>query len=180
MAVSDVFPDGWAESFIVREMGDELLVYNLRNQRVTSLNAFAAGVWRASNGTADIAATAAVLGAQGVHADNQAIESAFWMLIEAGLIEGKVAPPTRGASRRDFLGRMFKGSAVASAMAVATPAVVTILAPTPAHAASCSCPPETPYCLPGTNECVECLINEECIPFGGEFCGNNECFGGGA
>ena len=45
----------WSERFVVRDMGEEVLVYDLTNQRITSLNKTAARVWKASGGQADIA-----------------------------------------------------------------------------------------------------------------------------
>lgn len=172
-------PD-WAEAFIVREMEDELLVYDLKTQRISSLNQFASQVWHASNGVADPKKTAAALAEEGLGVPPETIASALAMLVGAGLLDGPVMPAPKSANRRDFLGRMLSGGVAASSAAVVVPAVVTILAPTPAHAASCNCPPETPYCLPGTNECVQCLIDADCVQFEAEFCSGNECSSGGA
>lgn len=166
------------EWFIVREVDTELLVYDLRNQRVTALNPFAAGVWRACDGEADAAAIARILTDDGIAvADLRAVELALDMLTKAGLVE---FPPqqaaAKGNDRRDFMRKLFSGGAVATAAAIATPAVVTILAPTPAQAGSsvCGyCEAPTPYCFEGEDYCVQCLDSAECGE--GQVCTEFEC-----
>lgn len=185
MSQADAQPRAWLEWFVVREMGDELLVYDLRNQRVTSLNAFAAKVWRACDAETDTRAIADKLVRDGTAvADVRVVELTLDMLAEAGLLEGNPARPGKRAkrtgSRRDFVRRLFAGGAATTAAMLATPAVVSILAPTPADAASggCGeCPEDMPVCYSATGECVQCLIDIQCEEFNAEFCANNECWG---
>jgi len=171
------------EWFIVRELDDELLVYDLRNHQVTSLNAFAAEVWRACPGAADTRAIAARLTERGLLADPEAIALTLNLLGEAKLLEGP--PPgltvKPGQSRREALSRIAFGGAAAAAVA----GVVTILAPTPAGAASSPCgvcAAPTPICdiwEPPYNQCVMCVNNNECIdPLYSQCLGNN-CEGAG-
>jgi hypothetical protein len=126
----------WPEWFVVRSLGEELLVYDLRNQHLTSLNPFAAKVWRASDGKADAMAVAGKLSAEGVEVfDDRAIDLALDMLNKADLLESpvSVASKNSASSRRHFMRRVL---ASGTAAAVAIPAVVTIVVPTPAQADS--------------------------------------------
>jgi len=177
MAHDGQITQAWSEHFIVRRMGEELLIYDLRNQQVTSLNAFAAQVWRASDGDDSVLAVADRLSANGVTVGHtQDIERALEQLQNAGLLK-KAAMPVKSTAntRRAFFGRALSAAA-------ATAAVVTVLAPTPASAASSPCgpcAPPTPVCAPLLSECVECLTSEDCLNPAAPTCANNECSSGG-
>ena len=164
-------------------MGDELLVYDLRSQRITSLNAFAAKVWRAQSETVDALAISRSISDVEI-VDVDAVEQALDLLSKANLLEAPYKPSkkTKGRSRREFVGRLFSGSALATAALAAGPAVVTILAPTPAQAASSDCGiclAPTPVCEPTLGICVECLDSEDCTDPAFPTCANNECASGG-
>lgn len=125
-----------SERFIVSPAGDDVLVYDTTSQRVTSLNPFAAAVWRAADEDADAEAVMARLAVDGLGAaEREAVETALAMLGAAGLLGAPpVAAEVVDQSRRALFGRLAIGGAVAAA--VLTPAVATIIAPTPAQAAS--------------------------------------------
>ena len=179
MSRDDQTIQAWTEHFIVRPMGAELLIYDLRSQQVTSLNAFAAQVWRASDGDADVHAIADKLSANGIAAGGaHDIERALGKLQSAGLLRNaatavRVKPADN--SRRAFFER-------ALSVVATTAAVVTVLAPMPASAASSACGPcvaPTPVCNTFNGECVECLTSEDCPNPAAPTCANNECSSGG-
>lgn len=169
----------WSEHFIIRRMGEELLIYDLRNQQVTSLNAFAAQVWHASNGDADAHAVADKLSADGNSAATaRDIERALNKLQDVGLLKNAAGPVQ--VKSHDDSRRAFFGSALC--VMATTAAVVTVMAPTPASAASSACGPcaaPTPVCNTFNGECVECLVSEDCPNPAAPTCANNECSSGG-
>jgi len=163
----------WSEWFIVRDMGDELLVYDLRTQKISSLNAFAARVWRTWGDLRDPAAIATALSEpQSPAVDLGSVEHALDLLNDAGLIDRpEGAKPMNGKSRREFFRRALGAAATAAA-------VVTVMAPMPASAASSACGPctaPTPYCN-NEGECVQCLTDQHCVLINLETCLNFECF----
>lgn len=173
MSANNLDSYAWSEWFIVRDMGDELLVYDLRSQKITSLNTFAARVWRSWGDLRDPTAIMAALSAPGsASVDLASVENALGLLNDAGLIDRPRSQlPEAGNSRREFFRR-------AMGAAVTTAAVVSVIAPTPASAASSPCgpcAPPTPYCN-WEEECVECLNYEHCVEIGKSFCSNFECY----
>lgn len=127
---------GASGRFILSAAGEDLLVYDTASQRVTSLNPFAAAVWRAAGEDAAVEAVVARLATEGLGgAEREAVEKALAMLDAAGLLEAPaVAAEAVDQGRRALFGRLAIGGAVAAA--VLTPVVATIVAPTPAQAAS--------------------------------------------
>ena len=170
------------ESFIVREMDDELLVYDLRDQNVTSLNPLAARVWRMCEATTDVSRIAKALRGGGLaNASDDAVDMALDLLEKANLIDAATREPEApaDAGRRALFRRLVATSAIA---AMAAPAVVSIVAPSPAQAVSAACGAltcsgATPYCktTATTNTCVQCLTVSNCLP--GQKCSSAKCIG---
>jgi hypothetical protein len=129
---------------VLEELPDELLVYDLKRHRAHCLNRAAAAVFRACDGRRDLAALVAeAQKTLGPDADEELVHAALEELSRARLIEHA---PARPVSRRKVL----------RALALA-PAVLSILAPRAAQAASCggrgsSCTKRSD-CCPGLN-CV--------------------------
>jgi hypothetical protein len=154
---------------VVRELPDELVVYDLDNHQAHCLNRTAAAVYRAADGRHDVAALAAMLaGREGEAADEDVVRMALEQLDRAGLLEGETAvPPAAGVSRRDVMLKVGLGAAVL------LPIVTSILAPTPAEAAatcvsSCSGQPNgTPCSCLGANPCTDTCISGACSDGGG-------------
>jgi Coenzyme PQQ synthesis protein D (PqqD) len=128
-------PKARAEGVVVRELDGEVLVYDLDTHKAVCLNASAAAVWRLCDGwrtPSDIRRALAKTDAGAVP------EEFVWLALEQlgrdGLLDARL--PARpealaGLSRRELIRR------VGLAAAVALPAVASIVAPTPADAASC-------------------------------------------
>ena len=166
------------EELLLRELPDELIVYDLRRHQAHCLNHTAARVFRRADGTRTVAEIAG--GLEGEPRVREAmVRLALDQLAAAGLLEGEDATSldtaarveaAPGRSRRELLQRVGAGAALL------LPAVVSVLAPTPADAASCldSCPPPVEgqpcKCLnvPQT-DCGQCQLDGSCT-FGGSPC----------
>jgi hypothetical protein len=119
---------------LIRELPDELLVYDQEQHRAHCLNRTAALVFRNADGTRTLLELARLTGV-----DEEAVALAVEQLGSASLLEAatpQAAPPERlngpveGMTRRQIARRM------GMAAAILLPAVVTIVAPTPAEAAA--------------------------------------------
>jgi hypothetical protein len=128
---------------VVRELPDETLVYDTESHQAHCLNRVAGLVFRSADGTRSLDDLARLVG-QG-QASEELVRGALLDLAAAGLLVGP--PQDRAASglpRREVMRRVGLGAAVL------VPAVVSILAPTPAEAAAtcvCNCsgqPANTP------------------------------------
>ena len=147
-------PQSRRSGLLIRELPDELLVYDQEQHRAHCLNQTAALVFRHADGTRTAADLARLPGA-----DDQVVRLALEQLAAAGLLEsGALAaesPSSAGMTRRDVARR------VGLAAAILLPAVASIVAPTPAEAAATctnSCAgktPGTPCSSFGITPCTE-------------------------
>lgn len=126
----DMKPQARRDGLLVRELAEERLVYDKRQHRAHCLNRTAADVFRHADGTRTVSDLARLVapGADPAAAE-AAVHMALGRLDEAGLLEG--GPPF--PSRREFVRRVGLGAAILM------PAVVSIIAPTPAEAAVSAC-----------------------------------------
>lgn len=116
-----------SDELTVEELGDELLVYDLRTDRAHSLSPVAARVWRACDGKTQADDLAGRLGL-----DATEVERALDELERCELL----TPGARGGlSRRELTVRFAKGAAAAAS----APLIVSIVAPTPAAALTPGC-----------------------------------------
>ena len=119
---------------VVREVADEVLVYDLERHAAVCLNRTAALVWKRCDGRTSVRELSRVLGAE---VQTEDATDLVWLALEQlardRLLEEKVARPAAlvGMTRRELVRRLGLG-AVAS-----LPLVTSILAPTAAQAASC-------------------------------------------
>lgn len=128
-------PRARAEGLVVREVADEVLVYDLARHRAVCLNRPAALVWRSCDGRTTVAemarALADVLGAAGVAG------GAVWLALERlgrdHLLLERV--PSRARAGRMSRRELIRRAGVAAAASL--PLIVSIVAPTPAQAVSC-------------------------------------------
>jgi hypothetical protein len=152
-------PQTRRSGLLIRELPDELLVYDQEQHRAHCLNQTAALVFRHADGTRTAAELALLPGA-----DDQVVGLALEQLAAAGLLEGAApgAEPASpaGMTRRDVARR------VGLAAAILLPAVASIVAPTPAEAAATcvnTCAgktPGTPCSSIGATPCTEtCLTS---------------------
>ena len=142
---------------VIKSVGDELLVYDLVSHRAHSLNPTAAAVWQACDGTRNVSALGAASGSPTKPLAPEVVRYALQGLGKANLLEGGPALEERGLTRRQVL------ASLGLAAAVTLPIVTTIVAPTPAAAASCK------------NLLEPCSTNEECCGLGCEFSVTSGC-----
>lgn len=118
-------PRALRRGLIIREVGDETLVYDAARHRMHCLGPTMAAVWRACNGRRTPAEIAARAGGR-EPLDVAAVRAALARLGRARLVR---SPRVGGATRRDAL----RGAGAA----VAGLALVTLITPTIVEAASC-------------------------------------------
>ena len=127
-------PQKRGSGLLIRELPDELLVYDQEQHRAHCLNRTAALVFQQADGTRTLEELARVLdpaAAAGPDAVS-AVTLAVVQLADAGLLEANPLPdrPASSLSRRDVARRF------GIAAAILLPAVATLVAPTPAEAAA--------------------------------------------
>ncbi len=146
------------DGLLVRELGEEVVVYDLERHEAHCLNRTAGLVFRYSDGRRTVAEIAARLQSElKLAADESVVWLALDRLDEAGLLVHNPGRPCEpgGWSRRGAMLRMGSG------LAVLLPVVTSILVPTPAEAgASC-----VPAGACGTNSGAPCYRTS------GSFCG---------
>ena len=122
------FPLARSEHLIVEELGDEILIYDSKTDKGHCLNPDAAHVWRRCDGKTPAAGLAAQTGLT-----PESVETALDELERCELLqEAEVLEEGAGHTRREMSVKVVKaGAAVA-----ATPLIVSVLAPTPAMAAT--------------------------------------------
>lgn len=123
-------PRARREGLVVRELADEVVVYDLRRHEAHCLNTVAAAVWRACDGNTGVQEIAGRLGlVPGAREAEPLVWIALDRLAGAHLLEGD--PRGFAGSRRALLGRL------GAAAALCLPVVTTLLVPEPAAAATC-------------------------------------------
>jgi Coenzyme PQQ synthesis protein D (PqqD) len=136
-----------ADRLIVRELPDELLIYDLDREKAHCLNRAAALVWQNCDGRTGVAELARKLSREtSAPADEQLVWYALKQLKRDHLLAEDVTLPAHasGMTRRQMIRAFGIGAAVA------LPLITTILAPTPAQANTCF----------GTG--VDCTGSEQC------------------
>jgi hypothetical protein len=124
-------PHARANDIVIRELPDELLVYDLKNHKAHCLNKTAAAVWKYCDGKKSVAELALLVEKD---LNTTVDEAAIWLAIErlskANLLKKQVTVPAGSPrlGRREAMRRLGLGSTLA------VPVVLSILAPT-AHAA---------------------------------------------
>jgi len=158
----NVRPLARKEGLVVQELPDEILVYDLDRDKAHCLNETAAMVWRKCDGRAT---TTAISKALENELRKPVDEKIVWLALDQlgrnNLLEQIPAPPPvmNGLNRREMV------RALGIAAAVAIPVVTSIVAPTPAQAATClpsgaSCTSNAQCCsgtcagLPGPGTCA--------------------------
>ena len=148
------------KGLVVREVHDELVVYDLERHQASCLNRVAALVWRRADGRTSVTEIARDLRAQ-THAplDESAVWLALARLSEARLIEGELPGAGDGVlSRREWIRTLTRAGVSAALL----PAVASIVAPTPAEAASVIQPNECMSLPPSACSGQPCTNNKRC------------------
>src|SRR5262245_15722193 len=129
------FPRARAENIITKELIlDELIIYDLVRDVGTSLNAFAAAVWKGCDGQSSPTAIAQALSqGRAEPVDERAVWLALEKLSRAKLLDAPIKlPPSvlSGASRREVIRTLSLGAASA------VPIVLTVKVPKASAAVS--------------------------------------------
>jgi hypothetical protein len=120
-------------NLIVEELDDQVIVYDRAHHLAHSLNRTAALVWRACDGQTTLAGIAACLRETlGDAADEDLVRLSLEKLEAARLLEPSSLAADPGLSRRRFM----QTSAAGGALALLLPVIHSVVAPTPADAAS--------------------------------------------
>src|SRR5262245_25569023 len=122
-------PERRRKGLVVKELPEEVLVYDLERHRAHCLNPAAAVVFKSCDGERTVAEIARVLRREtGAPADEGWVHLALDRLHKAHLLDER--GPGRGVARREILKRAGVG------LAAALPLVTSIVAPTPVEAAA--------------------------------------------
>jgi hypothetical protein len=127
------------DDLVIEQVDKEILLYDERNGQAHCLSAVAAQVWRACDGRTPVDRLSSLLGL-----DEDTLARALGELDACGLLasgpagsHGLTRREAHGLTRREAASRMAKAGAVAAS----APLIYSIVAPTPALAASQN------YCL---------------------------------
>src|SRR5262245_11037961 len=135
----DVPPRARTAGLVVKELSDEVLVYDLERHRAHSLNGLAAAVWRRCDSIRDPTAIVAALpGTDGTPTPVETVRYALRELTRVGRVMGSEVEAN--VTRRELVRRI--GTA-----ATTLPLVTPIVAPTAAEAQS-PCPVPQGTCSP--------------------------------
>ena len=144
------------EGLVVKELPDEVLVYDLERHKAHCLNRSAALIWKHCDGRTPVGDMARMLHTEfGSPVNEQLILHALDQLGRSRLLKERYSVPPAEArlSRRDLIRR----AGLAAALAV--PVVISIVAPTAYAATSCS-----------GRSCVSTPCPSPCV------CGGGTCF----
>jgi Coenzyme PQQ synthesis protein D (PqqD) len=149
-------PRARSAGLVIRDLPDEVVVYDTRSHRAHCLNPTAALVFRRADGRRTVTEIAAFLGPG---ADHAVVHAALDQLAAAGLLETCPAPRAPASSRRHVLRQVGLGAALLA------PVVTSLLVPTPAQAAATCIPVAS--CTAGnvgqpcynSNPATECSLN---------------------
>jgi hypothetical protein len=151
------FPHAREEELVVKVLGDELLIYDLKRHKAHSLNRTAAWVWNHADGHTSIEQMRNLLEEELKTAVGlEVIRLALGQLQKAHLLVETTAwmPPVTRLSRRDAVRTI-------GIAAVLLPAVATIFAPKALAVASCK--PRNATCTTGSQCCSRvCGTNGRC------------------
>jgi hypothetical protein len=154
-------PRARKEGLLVRDIGDEVVVYELESHRGHCLNRTAALVWHACDGRSTVAAIAAQVGRElGVPADEHLVRYALRRLRDARLLDSPIEGTT--LTRRQVARRI--------GQAALLPIVISLLAPRPSEAATCPCSGGEVCSCAGQPDGTTCWDGTDCV--------NNFCTGG--
>jgi hypothetical protein len=118
------------EDCLWRELDDEVVIYDPERHEGHCLNATAAAVWKLCDGKNSASQIAVIVSRQfSSQVDKPVVQLALERLADAHLLVVP-ASPARHLSRRVAIRRI-------GIAAIALPLVTSVVAPTPAHAASC-------------------------------------------
>lgn len=129
---SSQVPIARKEGLVIQEMADEVLIYDLDENKAFSLNPTAAEIWKACDGNMTIGEIAA--GLKGTR-DQDEKENVVWLALdqlkEKNLISNEIASRFEGMNRREVIKK------VGLATAIALPVIAMLSFPATTLAAAC-------------------------------------------
>jgi len=147
-------PQARKSGLIVKEIDGEILIYDQDRNKAHCLNQTAAKVWKYCDGETSVASACSSLSAEvGTSVDEKVVAYAVDQFSEDHLLEENVGMPAfmiPGLNRRQMV------RTLGLTAAIAIPMVTSILAPTPAQAATCV--PNGGACV-GSAECCSGLCS---------------------
>lgn len=154
-------PKARREGLLVQTLEDETVIYDTERDRIHCLNPASALVYRLCDGRTSRRLLAERLRERfGVPADKHVVSLALGQLERARLLEARSPSGRAPLSRREVARRL----GLVGGLAVVLPAVTSIVAPTPAAAATCrgrgGCCSAQGDCCPGLN----CVGPRLCAP----------------
>ena len=153
---SPKIPNARKESLVIQELTDEILVYDLSNNKAHCLNQTAAFVWKACDGKNSINEITTNFEKQfGGKVSEDFIWLAIDQLNDKDLLIGETPKKFAGQNRREVLKK------IGLASVIALPIVASITAPTAAHAVVCS-GTQTTSCI-GCPDGTPCNINMDAM-----------------
>jgi hypothetical protein len=126
-------PKARSEDLIITERGDELVIYDLRRFKIHNLNSTSALIWKACDGSRTVEQIVAFLSNQlAADMDQQVVWYTLKRMQGAYLLDESLELPdqARRITRRELI------AAAGLAGIVLLPVITSIIAPTPAQAAS--------------------------------------------
>jgi hypothetical protein len=145
------------KGLVVRELADEVVVYDRERHEAHCLNHTAAVIFRNADGGRSVSELGALLGSESAPEAEGLVRMALGQLSEAHLLEGAPSPvPDRSVARRDAMRRVGLGAAVL------LPLVSTVLAPTPAEAAATCVDATTGGCTGNAGASCHCGQPSDC------------------
>ncbi len=151
------------ESLVIKTLPDEVLVYDLKTDKAHCLNRTAAFVWDNCDGRKSVSEIRRLLEKElDAPVDDNVVWLALDQLEKFRLLQEGITKPDKvnGVSRRQMV------RTLGFAAAVALPLITSIIAPTPAQAASLlppgACCQNGPQC--GSGQCN--IADPACVPFG--------------
>jgi hypothetical protein len=166
---SNALPKAREEKLIVKELPDEVLIYDLERDKAHCLNSTAAMVWKRCDGKSSVQEIAASLGdaAESV-VDDRIVWLALDQLEKFHLMEAAPSKPAHlaGMNRRELVRNL-------GAAALTIPVILSMAAPTRGQAGSCT--PNGQTCGSNNQCCSGRCCGSPGNPVGG--CPqNNTCF----
>jgi hypothetical protein len=153
--LSQYKPKARHESILIQEMATEILAYDVDGGKAHCLNATAAAVWHLCDGQTPVAEIVKQLAAEiDTPANEEVVRLALDQLHQAGLLEGPIPKEIQaGLARRVLLQKL-------AYAAMAVPLVTSLIAPTPAMAASVC--PNTCHQIKNNNDPTKIACPTEC------------------
>lgn len=162
--LKETLPHAREERLIIKELDDEVLVYDLETDKAHCLNETAARVWKYCDGKRTVAQLCRLMEKEaGSFVPEEMVWLALDQLEQFKLLNAPVSRPTHlaGMSRRHLM------RTIGIAAAVSIPVITSIIAPTPAQAASCNSQTNRDNDCPcnSSSQCASgCCRDFECKP----------------